>query len=64
LGTRRGKACVASFPLVGPVIPALRQTGVRFRQIVVELTRRGIHGPRGGGWTAIRVRNVLLRSDA
>jgi DNA invertase Pin-like site-specific DNA recombinase len=49
---------------VGPVIAELRQAGMSYRQIVAELTRRGIHGARGGAWTAIRVRGVLLRSGA
>lgn len=49
---------------VGPVIAELRQAGRSFRQIVAELTRRGIHTARGGAWTATRVRNVLLRSGA
>jgi hypothetical protein len=47
---------------VGPVIAELRQAGMSFRQIVGELTARGIHGMRGGAWTATAVRRVLLRS--
>jgi DNA invertase Pin-like site-specific DNA recombinase len=47
---------------VGPVIAELRQAGMSFRQIVAELMRRGIRGARGGRWTAIKVRNTLLRS--
>jgi DNA invertase Pin-like site-specific DNA recombinase len=49
---------------VGPVIAELRQAGMSFRQIVVELTNRGISTMRAGRWTATRVRNVLLRSGA
>jgi len=47
---------------VGPVIAELHQAGMSFRQIVVELTNRGIGTMRGGAWTANTVRNMLLRS--
>jgi DNA invertase Pin-like site-specific DNA recombinase len=46
---------------VGPVIAELRQHGMSLRQIAAELTRRGIRTMRGGKWTAMRVRSVLLR---
>ena len=46
---------------VGPVIAELRQSGMSLRQIAAELTRRGIRTMRGGKWTAMRVRSVLLR---
>jgi DNA invertase Pin-like site-specific DNA recombinase len=49
---------------VGPVLAELRQSGMSFRQIVAELTKRGIRTMRGGAWTATTVRNVLLRSGA
>jgi hypothetical protein len=34
------------------------------RRIEAELTKRGIRTMRGGAWTAMTVRNVLLRSGA
>src|SRR5271169_4138318 len=46
---------------VGPVIAELRQSGMSLRQIAAELTRRGIRTMRGGKWTGMRVRSVLLR---
>jgi hypothetical protein len=46
------------------VIAELRQAGLSFRQIVVELTNRRIGTMRGGRWTATRVRNTPLRSGS
>jgi DNA invertase Pin-like site-specific DNA recombinase len=49
---------------VGSVAAELRRAGMSFRQIVAELEKRGIRTMRGGAWTAMTVRNVLLRSGA
>ena len=49
---------------VGPVAAELRRAGMSLRQIVAELEKRGIRTMRGGAWTAMTVRNVLLRSGA
>jgi DNA invertase Pin-like site-specific DNA recombinase len=49
---------------VGPIITELRGAGMSLRQIVAELDRRNIGTMRGGAWTAMTVRNVLLRSGA
>jgi DNA invertase Pin-like site-specific DNA recombinase len=46
---------------VGPVVAELRQAGMSLRHIAVELHQRGIRTMRGGKWTAMRVRSVLLR---
>jgi hypothetical protein len=48
----------------GSVAAELRRAGMSFRQIVAELEKRGIRTMRGGAWTAMTVRNVLLRSGA
>jgi hypothetical protein len=48
---------------VGPVIAELRQAGMSFRQIVVELARRGVSPVGARAWTPARVRIVLLRSS-
>jgi DNA invertase Pin-like site-specific DNA recombinase len=46
---------------VAPVIEELRGEGKSLRQIAAALTERGIRTMRGGVWTAMTVRNVLLR---
>jgi hypothetical protein len=46
---------------VGPVVAELRQAGMSLRQIAAELHHRRIRTIRGGKWTAMRVRSVLLR---
>jgi DNA invertase Pin-like site-specific DNA recombinase len=47
---------------VAPVVVGLRHAGLSLRQCATELTRRSIRTMRGGQWTAMRVRSVLLRS--
>jgi DNA invertase Pin-like site-specific DNA recombinase len=49
---------------VRPVITELRAGGMSFRRLAAELTNRGIRTMRGGTWTAMTVRNVLLRTEA
>jgi hypothetical protein len=46
---------------VRPVVAELRQGGMSLRQAAAELTRRGIRTMRGGTWTQMTVRGVLLR---
>jgi DNA invertase Pin-like site-specific DNA recombinase len=46
---------------VRPVVEDLRQAGMSLRHIAAELTRRGIRTMRGGKWTQMTVRGVLLR---
>lgn len=46
---------------VAPVASELRNGGMSLRRIAAELTKRGVQTMRGGEWTAMAVRNVLLR---
>jgi DNA invertase Pin-like site-specific DNA recombinase len=47
---------------LAPIIADIRKHGAdSLRQIAAELTVRSIPTPRGGGWTAAAVRNVLGR---
>lgn len=46
---------------VAPSARELRDAGMSLRQVAAELTARGVQTMRGGAWTAMAVRNVLMR---
>jgi DNA invertase Pin-like site-specific DNA recombinase len=46
-----------------PLIEQLRASGMGYRSISSELTRRGIRTPRGGVWYPTSVRNILERAE-
>jgi DNA invertase Pin-like site-specific DNA recombinase len=48
---------------LAPTVTELHDAGQSLRQIAAELARRGVQTARGGPWTAMAVRRVLLRQD-
>ncbi len=57
---RQARACARALE-IAPVIESLRKAGQSLRSIAGELARRGVPTPRGGGWTASAVSQLLAR---
>ncbi len=51
------------YAYVKPIAAALRAEGLSYRKVARELTARGLVNQRGGVWTDVSTRHLLLRPD-